>query len=72
MKASFYKKLQDDFVMIRFMQYQDSFDREKYDSTVLSIREARKKINMHSAPAEKNTHLSGRQMCAFFCPITTI
>ena len=54
MKASFYKKLQDDFVMIRFMQYQDSFDQEKYDSTVLSIREARKKINMHSAPAEKN------------------
>ena len=54
MKASFYKKLQDDFVMIRFMQYPDSFDQEKYDSTVLSIREARKKINMHSVPAEKN------------------
>ncbi len=54
MKASFYKKLQDDFVMIRFMQYQDSFDQGKYDSTVLSIRKARKKINMHSAPAEKN------------------
>ena len=54
MKASFYKKLQDDFVMIRFMQYQESFDQEKYDSTVLSIREARKKINMHSAPAENN------------------
>ena len=54
MKASFYKKLQDDFVMIRFMQYQDSFDQEKYDSTVLSIREARKKINMHSSSAEKN------------------
>ena len=54
MKESFYKKLQDDFVMIRFMQNPDSFDQEKYDSTVLSIREARKKINMHSAPAEKN------------------
>ena len=54
MKESFYKKLQDNFVMIRFMQYPDSFDQEKYDSTSLSIREARKKINMHSAPAEKN------------------
>ena len=54
MKASFYKKLQDDFVMIRFMQYPDSFDQENYDSTVLSIREARKKINKHSSSTEKN------------------
>ena len=54
MKASFYKKLQDDFVMIRFIQYQESFEQEKYDSTVLSIREARKKINMQSSSAENN------------------
>lgn len=54
MKASFYKKLQDDFVMIRSLYCQDSFDKERFDSTVLSIREAKKKINMHSAPAEKN------------------
>ncbi len=53
MKASFYKKLQDDFVMIRFLQHQDSFDQEKYDSTLLSIRESREKIKMHSAPFEK-------------------
>ena len=54
MKAYFYKKLQDDFVMIRHMQHPDCFDQERYDSTLLSIREARKKINMHSAPAERN------------------
>ena len=53
MKASFYKKMQDDFVMIRFLQYQDSWDQEKYDSTVLSIRQSRKKINKHSSPSEK-------------------
>ena len=54
MDASFYKKLQDDFVMIRFLQQQDSFDQERYDSTLLSIIEARQKIKMHSAPAEKS------------------
>ena len=53
MKASFYKQLQDDFVTIRFLQYPSSWDQEKYDAAVLSIREARKKINQCSAPAEK-------------------
>ncbi len=53
MKVSFYEKLQDDFVMIRFLQHQDSFDQEKYDETILSIREARKQINMHSVADEK-------------------
>ncbi|MBE6608624.1 MAG: hypothetical protein E7633_08720 [Ruminococcaceae bacterium] len=57
MKASFYRKLQEDFVMIRFLQYQDSFDEEKCESTILSIREARKKISMHSPPAEKKVLL---------------
>lgn len=54
MQASFYEKLQNNFIMIRFMQYPNSFDQEKYDLTVLSIREARDKINMNSAPDEKN------------------
>ena len=53
MKASFYKKLQDDFVAIRFLQYPSEFDQEKYDAAILSIRDARKKITLHSAPAEK-------------------
>ena len=53
MKLSFYKKLQDDFIMIRFLQNQDCLDRKRYESTIVSIREARKKINMHSVPAEK-------------------
>ena len=53
MKASFYKKLQDDFVAIRFLQYPSEFDQEKYDAAILSIRDARKKINQRSAPAEK-------------------
>ena len=57
MKASFYRKLQEDFVMIRFLQYQDPFDEEKCESTILSIREARKKISMHSPPAEKKVLL---------------
>lgn len=53
MKASFYKKLQDDFIMIRFLQHQGSFNQENYDATVSSIKGARKRIVMHSAPAEK-------------------
>ena len=53
-KASFYMKLQDDFVMIRFLHHQEPFDQKRYDSTVLSIREAREKINMHLASPEKN------------------
>lgn len=57
MKASFYKKLQDDFIMIRFLQYQSQCDREKYDTTILSIKAARKKIDTHSAPAEKKVLL---------------
>ena len=57
MKASFYKKLQDDFVMIRFLQHQEAYEQEKYDTVVLSIRDARKKISMHSAPAEKKVLL---------------
>ena len=52
-KASFYKKLQDDFAMIRFLQHPDTFEQEEYDSTILSIKESRKNINMHSAPSEK-------------------
>ena len=57
MKASFYKQLQDDFVMIRFLQYQDAWDQEKYDSTVLSIRQSRKKIDMHSAPLSSHKNV---------------
>lgn len=53
MKASFYKKLQDDFVTIRFLKNQDSLDQERYDLAVLSVREARKKIKMHSGASEK-------------------
>lgn len=51
MKAAFYSKLQDDFSVLRDLQ--NTYDQEKYDATVLSIKEARKKINMHSVPAEK-------------------
>ena len=57
MKASFYQKLQDDLVMIRFMQFHEAAKREKYDTTVLSVREARRKIFMHSPPAEKKVLL---------------
>jgi len=53
MKASFYKKLQDDFVTIQVLQNQDSFDREQYDSAVLSLRKSRKQIKMQSSPLEK-------------------
>ena len=52
MKASFYKKLQDDFIMIRQL-HQESFDKEIYDTTILSVKDARKKIYMHSVPSEK-------------------
>ena len=57
MKESFYKELQDCFVMIRFLQSQDKYDQERYDLAILSIKEARKKINMHSAPSEKKVLL---------------
>ena len=40
--------------MIRFLYHQEPFDQKRYDSTVLSIREAREKINMHLASPEKN------------------
>ncbi len=53
MKASFYKKLQDDFVMIRAMHFQDDYEQDRYDTVIFSIKDARKKINMHSAPGEK-------------------
>ncbi|MBE6802837.1 MAG: hypothetical protein E7530_08140 [Ruminococcaceae bacterium] len=53
MKSSFYKNLQDNFVMIRFLHSQDFIDKVKYDSTILSIKESRKKINKHSAPSER-------------------
>jgi len=56
-KTSFYQKLQYDFVMIRFLHEQDCFDREKYDETVLSIRNSRKKIDMYSPPEEKKVLL---------------
>lgn len=57
MKESFYKKLRDDFVMIRFLHCQNTLDQEKYDSAISSIKDAEKKICMHSAPAEKKVLL---------------
>lgn len=57
MKASFYKKLQEDFIIIRSLHYQDSFDQERYDLTVSSIRDARKKIVAHSPHAERKVLL---------------
>ena len=57
MKTSFYEKLHDDFVMIRFLQDRSSFDQEKYDETVASVRKARKQINMHSTAIEKSVLL---------------
>ena len=61
MKASFYKRLQDDFVMIRFLQnflvMQNGYDKEKFDPVIASIQEARKKISMHSPRAEKEVLL---------------
>lgn len=53
MKESFYKKLQDDFAAFCSLQNEDSYDQLKYGATIISIKEARKKISMHSAPAEK-------------------
>lgn len=53
MKESFYGKLQDDFIMIRFAQCTNGYDREKYDAAILSVKEARKKIDMHSPRGEK-------------------
>ena len=46
MKAAFYKKLQDDFIMIRYLKYQELCNQAKYDKTLISIKEARKKINL--------------------------
>ena len=53
MKTAFYKKLQDDFVMIRMLYYTNSYNRNEYNEAILSITEARKKISMHSVPDEK-------------------
>lgn len=53
MKASFYKKLQSDFSVIRFLQYEGSFNLEEYKTAIESIKEARRKIKQHSAPGEK-------------------
>ena len=53
MKASFYKKLQSDFSVIRFLQYEGSFNLEEYKTAFESIKEARRKIKQHSAPGEK-------------------
>ncbi len=39
--------------MIRFLQDSTSFDQAQYDETVLSIKEARKKITAHSTPQER-------------------
>ncbi len=57
MKAFFYQKLQGDFVMIRFLQAPESFEQAKYDAAILSIKDARKKISVHSAPSEKDVLL---------------
>ena len=57
MKTSFYEKLQYDFAMIRFLHGQNPLDQEKYDATVSSIGEARKKIHAHSSPSEKEVLL---------------
>lgn len=57
MKAAFYQKLQDDFVMLRFLHGPNAFDKEKYDATISSIRDARKTISLHSAPVEKKVLL---------------
>lgn len=54
MKANFYKQLQEDFVMIRFLHCSNSFNQEKYDSAIASIKAARKKINANSSPLEKS------------------
>lgn len=54
MKANFYKQLQEDFVMIRFLHCSNSFNQEKYDSAIASIKAARKKINTNSSPLEKS------------------
>ena len=53
MKASFYKNLQSDFSVIRFLQYEGSFNLEEYKTAIESIKEARRKIKQHSAPGEK-------------------
>ena len=53
MKANFYKQLQEDFVMIRFLHCSNSFNQEKYDSAIASIKAARKKINANSPLNEK-------------------
>ena len=51
MKVTFYRKLQDDFAVIRDLQH--TFDQKRYDAAVISIKEARKKIKMHAIPSEK-------------------
>lgn len=53
MQASFYEKLQNDFVMIRFLLDSTAFDQMQFDNTVLSIKKARRKINAHSKPQER-------------------
>jgi hypothetical protein len=44
MKAQFYQALQDDFILVRHLQHPETFDRDLLDTTLQSIREARKKI----------------------------
>ena len=58
MKESFYKKLQDDLTALRFLYDEDSLDQYKCDAIILSIKEARKKISMHSPLSEKEVLLN--------------
>lgn len=53
MKASFYKNLQNNFITIYSSQPPNTNDQEKYVTAISSIKEARRKINMYSAPDEK-------------------
>ena len=57
MKALFYQKLQYDFIMIRYLMYNNSVDTDEYNKVILSISESRQKIYSHSTPSEKKVLL---------------